>query len=510
MTHGGKWIAVLSMAFMPSPMQAIWHLLRSVIQHGPTLYALASWTAARHPEQSALQDGTVALSFRDLLRATRGCAAHLASLGVGRTVRKVGLLSENHAGLVTALLACPRLGADVLLLNTSLSARELAVLCQRERVDLLLCDPASAQRQPDLNRHLGTPTARLPDVDPAARTTRLPRQHRVGRLLLLTSGTTGVPKVLRRDRPWRAVRSGVAVLAGLGVRHGERIDLTLPLYHGHGLTTLAMCLALGATLSVRPRFDARATWSRVSGGHVDVLVLVPTILHRLLQTAPGGTVRPPALRAIISGSGPLSETLADETLTRFGPVLHNLYGTSEAGILTLATPLDLLAAPHSVGHALPGVALATRPLPDTASDPQGVGAVWVRGGLTGKNWVNTGDLGRLDGDRLTLHGRQDDLLICGGENVYPDVLERRIASLAPVEECAVCGYPDAEYGQAVALFVVLSPGVTTVQVMDALHGLPRRLRPKVITAVPHLPRTPLGKLQRHTLWTLTSTSCDDL
>lgn len=507
MTRGGQGIAALGMAFMPSPVRAVWHLLRSVFQHGPTLYALAAWTAARHPERPALHDGTVALSFHDLLRATQGCAAHLASLGVGRTVRKVGLLSENHAGMVTALLACPRLGADVLLLNTSLSTRELAVLCQRERVDLLLCDPASAQRQPDLSRHLGMPLAQFPDVGTSAPTGRLPPRRRAGRLLLLTSGTTGTPKVLRQGRPWRAVRSGLAVLAGLGVRHGERVDLTLPLYHGHGLSTFALSVALGASLSVRPRFDARDTWSRVNGGHVDVLVLVPTILHRLLQAAPEGTVRPPALRAIISGSGPLSEELADETLTRFGPVLHNLYGTSEAGILTLATPLGLLAAPHSVGHALPGIDLAVRPLP---GDPQGVGAVWVRGGLTGTRWANTGDLGRLDGGQLTLHGRQDDLLICGGENVYPDVLERRIAGMAPVEECAVCGCPDAEYGQAVALFVVLSPGATAAQVMDALQGLPRRFRPKVITAVPHLPRTPLGKLQRHALRSSMTTACDDV
>lgn len=481
----------------PSPLRALWLLLRCLARHGPGLYALAAWSAARFPDQPAISDGTVSLTFRALLQATNGCAAHLRTLGVGRTVRTVGLVSHNHARLVTALLACPRVGGNVLLLNTALSGEELSGLCRREGVELLLVDAESLGRWPDLARQTGVRVEALPEVRKRPHPPRLPR---LGRLSLLTSGTTGVPTVLRRDRPWRGLSSVAALLARLDVRRTERVELTLPLFHGHGLATFALCLALGASLTLRPRFDPHDTWNRVVGGGTQVLVVVPTVLHRLLEGAPPGVVRPPALRAIICGSAPLGEALADHARSRFGPALHNLYGSSEAGILTLATPAQLLAAPHSVGYVLPGLTLQVRVTPGRVADVDQVGEVWVRGGLAGPRWVNTGDLGTLSGGGLlTLHGRQDDLLICGGENVFPEVLERRIAALAPVLECAVRGCPDEEYGQAVELFVVLNPGVTAGQVGAALQSLPRRLRPRRIMVVEALPRTALGKVRRHAL-----------
>jgi acyl-CoA synthetase (AMP-forming)/AMP-acid ligase II len=484
----------------PSPVWALWLLVRSVVQHGLTLYALVAWWAARFPDQPALHDGTVSLTFRTLLQATQACAAELMALGVGRTVQKVGLLAHNHVHMVIALLACPRVSGNLLVLNTALSADELAELCRREGVELLLCDQDSLARSPDLVRLAGVRVELLPDVCAAAHPPHLPRPTRPGQMFLLTSGTTGQPKVLRRDQPWRAVPGVMALLSSLDVRRGERVELTLPLFHGHGLATLALCVALGAPLTLRPRFDSRETWARLIDGETQVLVVVPTVLYRLLQVVPTVSPQPQALRAIICGSAPLGETLANGALSRFGPVLYNLYGTSELGILTVAMPHDLLAAPDSVGYALPGIDLQVRTTQNPPADDDHMGELWVRGGLAGPRWVNTGDLGTVNGGGLlSLQGRQDDLLICGGENVVPDVLERRIATLAPVEECAVRGCPDEEYGQAVDLFVVLSPGATAEQVSAALQTLPRRLRPKSITVVESLSRTVLGKVQRHAL-----------
>ncbi|MDV6373838.1 AMP-binding protein [Deinococcus arenicola] len=451
-------------------------LVWAVLRHGPTLYALAAWNARRMPDALALVDHSEPLTYAVLLRRADEMAATLSQrIKPGEAV---GLLGGNSTDFVAALLACVRVGARTVLLNTFFSAAEIGRVGQQQRLHLLLCDD-------DWPKRLEGKTTVLSFCElKHARVERpTPRLPHTGSLVLLTSGSTGTPKAIRSRVGLRAgLRVAGALLDALPLRAGAPTLLPLPLFHGHGLATLGMGLALGAPLHLcRP--TAQELWRTLQNEGIEVLVLVPTLLHRLLD-APGNRAAP-ALRAVIRGSAPLGARLGAAGLDRFGDVLFNLYGSTETGLISLATPTDLHAAPGSVGRTLPGVALELRE-----------GRVVVNG-------HDTGDLAsRGEAGRLTLHGRADELLICGGENVFPASLEERISTLDAVAECAVMGVSCAEFGTGIHAFIVLKPGceTTPTQLQEELSPLlPRMFRPQKITLIDALPRTQTGKLLRSRL-----------
>ncbi|MCL6567886.1 MAG: class I tRNA ligase family protein [Meiothermus silvanus] len=306
----------------------------------------------------------------------------------------------------------------------------------------------------------------------------------------------GLPQINVFDIEARLdLKDNEAFLAG--VPRSAELDETLAM---HGLDRFV------ARKRIVERLEARGLLARIEAHKIELLVLVPTILHRLLEA--GAPSHGNHLRAVISGSAPLSPSLVLRTLALLGQKLYNLYGSSETGVISLASPKDLLEAPGTVGHPLPGVTLK---ILDEAKNelPRGqIGQVWVsRGGQI----APTGDLGYLDPQgRLFLAGRADEVLICGGEKVFPTQIEERITNLLPyAEECAVVGVPDLEYGQALHLFLVLKPShldmeIHTIQ-RDLEEHLPRTLRPRYITLLAELPRNQAGKLLRAKLRALLET-----
>ncbi|OLV16565.1 AMP-binding protein [Deinococcus marmoris] len=457
-------------------------LVWTVFRHGPTLYALVAWNAHQMPNAVALVDENGSLTYADLLARADAMAAALAHrIKPGEAV---GLLCSNSADSVAALLACVRIGARTVLLNTSFSATEIGRVGREQRLRLLICDGDWPERLRE-EVEAGLTVLTLAELKPANAKSPPLRLPRIGPLVLLTSGSTGTPKAVRSRVGLRAgLRMAGALLDALPLRAGAPTLLPLPLFHGHGLATLGMGLAMGAPLHLcRP--NTQDLWRTLQMEGIEVLVLVPTLLHRLLDVP--GTQAAPTLRAIICGSAPLGASLATIALDHFGDVLFNLYGSTETGLISLATPADLIAAPGSVGRTLPGVNLELR---------GEVGRVIVNG-------HDTGDLASRDAaGRLTLHGRADELLICGGENVFPASLEERIVALDAVAECAVVGVPCTEFGTGIHAFIVPKPGceITPEQIQDELRPLlPRMFRPQKITLLDALPRTQTGKLLRSRL-----------
>ncbi|UQN06383.1 AMP-binding protein [Deinococcus sp. QL22] len=460
------------------PAQALAQLGAALVQYGPSLYTLAVWAARRQPDSVALVDDDGPTTCRALLARADAIAAQLA--GRPERLQRVGLLCRNHLTFVATLLACGRLGLDAVLLNTTFSPEEVAAVCASQRLELLICDDAFAEAL-SLDSVILLPVSTLTG---SAKHVPIRRQSGRGSISILTSGSTGTPKVVRRKANALALLPTVtALLQQLPLRAGAPTLLTLPLFHGHGLATLCISLLMGAPLYVFARSRPEDQWRCLEQEKIEVLVLVPTVLHRLLNLPNLSNL--PTLRAIICGSAPLPE----RTQKVFGPVMYNLYGSSEAGLISLATPLHLLAAPGTVGRVLPGVTVQIERA-----------QLRVRSTLTPRQtWFDTGDMGTIGAAGLLfLCGRSDDLLICGGENVYPEAIEARIACLPNVLECAVVGVPDAEYGQCLHAFIVL--GSDTVERADLERDLarllPRTLRPKQITFLPALPRNAVGKLMR--------------
>ena len=469
-------------------------LLLCYARYGASLYTVAAWTARRTPSALALvaTEPGGSRTFAELCARANQWAGVLAAQPVGK-VRRVGILCRNHAVFVEVLLACGRLGIEALLLHTSFTAEQL----QSRTLDLLVCDREFEALAIGQNTIF---TDR-----PLPETAALVRRQGRASITILTSGTTGVAKPVRRKPGLlSALRSAKALLEKLTLQPAEPTLLTLPLLHGHGLATLSLSLALGSPLFLFPKATAQEFLHCIETNQIKVLVLVPTILYRLLQESPTEQqVR--SVRVIVCGSAPLSGTLATHALECFGPTLFNLYGSSEAGVISLATPADLAAAPESVGRPLPGVQVRILGRDNREAPPNTLGWVCVQGEqVVGGKLFETGDQGRLDTEgRLYLHGRTDDLLICGGENVFPQTIEATICqSLKEVQECAAVGIPDAEFGQAIVLFVVLKPDTnrTPEGLLEAIKPLfPRALRPRAVTLVPELPRTLAGKLIRGSL-----------
>ncbi|WP_424949861.1 AMP-binding protein [Deinococcus sp.] len=520
--------------FGPNPLRSVPHLVWCLLRHGVSLYAVVAWNARRWPDRPAVQDSEGAVSFRQLIDQADRAAARLESC---TPAASTGLLCRNHAPFVALLLACSRLGLRTVLLNTSFSAEQIRAVCQAQGVSLLLCDDEFRPALEETGLR-PLPVSALTAPAPGIRVSALlrpPFQLRLRRrgrasLVLLTSGTTGSPRAVRHSlSPLSLLPTLSALLIQLRPRPGSPTLLTLPLFHGHGLATLGLGLTLAAPLHLFARSGPEDHWRCLREQRIEVLVLAPTILYRLLHTSESGALAAdllevgtlPALRTVVSGSAPLGAVLAAQARRRFGAALHNLYGSSEAGLISLATPEELSRAPGTVGRVLPGVRVRLQPLEPARGEvtPGQVGRVTVqsggvcRAGAGGgsQRFFETGDLGWFGADGLLfLAGRQDDLLVIGGENVYPEMIEERLARLPYVLDCAVTALYSAEYGQAVHAHLVLKtrpgdigpgdigPGETRLADIerDLRALLPRMLRPARISVVDALPRTPLGKLLR--------------
>lgn len=457
-------------ALHPRPVRSSLSLLLDVLRHGPSLYALVRWQARRQPDAPAVVWGDLHLGYGALLDRADALAARLPT----RSRRgAVGVLDGDPLLTLLALLACGHLGCRVLPLSPRLGPEAVRAVQDRERLDILLCPDALLAAYPD-----ATPL-RL-DGPPATRPARRGRA-RAGQLGLLTSGSTGRPRVIRRPGRGPALMTLAALLDTLPLRARMGAVLPLPLSHGHGLAFLGTCLFLGARLRLLHAPTPGQLWGALHEPGAEVVTLVPTQLHRLMSTP---WPRPAGLRGVLCGSGPLDPDLARRTLAHLGPVLFNQYGTTETGPLALAMPADLHAAPGSVGRVLPGVPLGV---------PEGAVTLRTAGGL-----LHTGDLGHLDGQgRLWLRGRADHLIVTGGENLNPETLEARLRAWPYVQDCAVQGLPDAEYGQRLRAFVVLDDPADLARFQaDCRAQLPRAHRPREVHAVTALPRTDAGKLLR--------------
>jgi acyl-CoA synthetase (AMP-forming)/AMP-acid ligase II len=443
---------------------------------GPSIMFLAELAAIRFPHRIALRDEHGCLTFAELVEQANHLAATLPGNG------PVAILSRNHRGFVLALLAATRCGLDVLPVGAELPPAVLTQTLQRHHVRLLLHDP-------DLSPSF-IPARPILPAPPAA----VPPAQRRGNLVVLTSGTTGISKGIRRRPTLPQLLPIVAgLLEQLPFQMHRPLVLAIPLHHGYGLAALAMSLALAAPLHLAARYDIAPLLETVH--EPALLVTVPTLLHRW---EPSGN---PRLAGIITGSAPLRPELAARILQSVGPILYNLYGSTEAGLVALATPQQ---PPGSVGRPLPGNRLRIVLPSGEPAPPGSTGRIYVSGPLVlstdADGWRDTGDLGRLDsGGNLFIEGRADSMFVSGGENVFPHETEQLLASHPDILDVAILVVPDDEFGQRMLAAVVLRPGVTPdLKAWLRPRTTPAKL-PKSFHPLPAIPRNPLGKVDRQAL-----------
>jgi acyl-CoA synthetase (AMP-forming)/AMP-acid ligase II len=344
-----------------------------------------------------------------------------------------------------------------------------------------------------------------------------------GRTVMMTSGTTGTPKgavrTVRAAALLPLALSGFLELARFKPtpRSGGPLVVCPPLFHLYGQIGLFAGFGLGSPIVIRRRFDPEATLEQIERTRAEVLLAVPTMLKRVMDLPESTRDRyeTSSLRMIVSGAAPLPPELAVAVMDQFGDILYNGYASTEVGPGTLATPGDLRRAPGTVGKPAPGVKIRILDeegldLPDGRTGRIFVGNPMLFEGYTGggskeviDGLMATGDVGHFDpGGRLFVDGRDDDMILSGGENVFPQEVEELLTAHDAVADAAVFGVPDADFGQRLAASVVLKPGhSTTAEGLQAFvrERLARHKVPREIEFVDELPRTSTGKLRRRNL-----------
>ena len=334
--------------------------------------------------------------------------------------------------------------------------------------------------------------------------------------MILTSGTTGSPKGAQRAQP-ETLGPLAAMFSRIPMRAGERTMIAAPMFHSWGLAHFMLGLSLGSTYVLERRFDPERTLRAVQERGATALVVVPVMLQRILQLPDQVLDRYPlpSLRVTAASGSALPGPLAIEWMDRFGDNLYNLYGSTEVAWATIATPEDLRAAPGTAGLPPRGTAVKIVD-PEGAELPAGkTGRVFVGNemafeGYTGgggkevvEGLLSSGDVGHFDRDgRLFIDGRDDEMIVSGGENVFPREVEDLLAVHAAIAEVAVIGVDDDEFGQRLKAFVVLrehgSLGEDELK-EHVRRNLARYKVPREIVFLDSLPRNATGKVLKREL-----------
>ncbi|GAA1862210.1 AMP-binding protein [Pseudonocardia ailaonensis] len=465
--------------------------------------------AARHPDRPAIVDDAGTLTYAEVHARTDGIARGLAGLGVEPRTR-VGVLCRNHRGAIEAMVAAGKLGADVVLLNTGLPADQLAEIADELRLHTLVVDDEFADLVPAGRTVVPSRTGKGSLTELAGTPGPAPgRPAQEGRMIVLTSGTTGTPKGATRP-PISTIAPAASILSVIPLRAGERVLLAAPLFHTWGNAGLLLAVLHGDTAVLRPRFDPGDLLDTVAAHQVQVIIAVPVMMQRLHETSePWRDGHRPRIVAV-SGSA-LPAGLAEKFMDRYGDVLYNLYGSTEVSWVSIASPADLRAAPGTAGRAPVGTVLRILDDEGRGVPPGTDGRVFVGNDLPFEGYtrsdvdverqdglIGTGDVGHLDdAGRLHLTGRGDDMIVSGGENVHPGPVEELIAASAAVREVAVVGVPDEQFGQRLAAYVVREPGATLDE--DDVRALvkakaARFAVPRDVHFLDELPRNPTGKV----------------
>jgi acyl-CoA synthetase (AMP-forming)/AMP-acid ligase II len=462
------------------------------------------------------------LTFGDVDRRTNALARALQGLGV-REGDSIALMARNHRGFVEATVAAAKLGADLIYLNTAFAGPQLLDVLERESPAVVIHDEeftGMLERAHVDQRVLSWADGEgdKPTLDSLIEGERdtapaVPEHH--SRIIILTSGTTGTPKGAPRNEA--GIDAAISLLSRMPLRFGWRVHIAAPLFHTWGFAHLMLSLLLGHTIVLRRKFDPESALDVVDDQQCDEMVVIPVMLQRMLglQDDRLDKYSLRTVKVVAASGSALPGDLALSWMDRFGDNLYNTYGSTEVAYASIATPADMRAEPSTAGK--PPWATIVKIFDEKGKEvAQGesgrifVGNSLLFEGYTGgghkdmiDGLMSSGDVGRFDADgRLYVEGRDDEMIVSGGENVFPKEVEDCLARHEAVVEVAAIGIDDDDFGKRLRAFVVLRDGVSADEDELKAHvkeNLARFKVPREIVLLDELPRNATGKVLKREL-----------
>ncbi|CAM3726551.1 AMP-binding protein [Smaragdicoccus niigatensis] len=495
-------------------------MVSSLNDFGP-LGAAAKIAAIRHGKYTAIADERGEITYAELDKQTDQLTNALsARLQPGDTI---GILCRNHRSPLIAAFAASRAGLNCVWLNTGFSARQATEVATREGVDLLIYDADLSDVVADFDPPHGkfacaidAPADEFTALVSTGSTKTPSAPKKPGRIILLTSGTTGTPKGAPRAEP-RGLTVPGAVLERMPMKARQTVIIGPPMFHGTGLLITLLAIALGSRLVLRRKFDAAQLADDIETFGASTVCLVPVMLQRLLALGPDELGRRDlsSLRVIFCAGSQLPAQVGTEAQRVLGDVIYNLYGSTEVALATMATPKDVHEAPTSVGKPMLGsrIKILDEQGKEVRQGEKGrifVGTTIPFEGYTGggnkeiiDGLLSTGDVGHFDkAGRLYIDGRDDEMIVSGGENVFPREIEELLVTHPAIADAAAIGVDDPDFGKRLRTFVVVRPGasITVDEVKDFVkNNLARYKTPRDVLFLDELPRNPTGKILKREL-----------
>ncbi|MEV4126254.1 acyl-CoA synthetase [Nocardia sp. NPDC049707] len=507
------------------------HAARSafnVLKFGP-FAGVVMHAAQTRPDAAAIVDERGEVSFGQLNEQSSALARGLQAQGL-QPGDVVALLARDHRGMVLSLLATGKLGVRTVLMNTGFAKPQFADVAARENIKAVLHDSEFLDLMSVIPAEIPrvlTWVDEKDDVDPSVATIEsliegrsaapVPAPTKPGGMVILTSGTTGTPKGAPRDRvsPFASAQ----FLDRVPLPSNGTMIMAAPIFHATGLSQFTLGLALGnRVIFQQRRFDPEKTLANIQRYQADSLVVVPTMLQRILDLGDEVLAKydPSSLEVIFAAGSAITPDVVTRTLDYFGDSLYNLYGSTECAVMTVATPEELRKAPTTAGKAPVGIRIVLldknhKPI----TEPNITGTIFVDNGFAFTGYtdgrtkeivdgmMSSGDVGHFDAEGLLyIDGRDDDMIVSGGENVFPLEVENLIAGRDDIFEAAVVGVDDREFGKRLRAFVVPGPDSKrdAQEIKDYVKAnLARYKVPREVIFLDELPRNATGKLLRKPL-----------
>jgi fatty-acyl-CoA synthase len=512
-------------AFKLEPPQNVAAMLADIRRWGE-FGMIPALNARRTPNRTAVIDDFGEITFKELDEAAHEVANGLLAMGI-RGGDGVAILARNHRWFLIAVYGAARTGARIILLNSEFSGPQIKEVSEREGAKLIIYDDEYCQAvskadpplgklralgvNPDKEEPSGSTDETLEDLVARSSGKPAPKVTKHSSIIILTSGTTGTPKGANRSTPPTLAPIG-GVLSHVPFKSGEVTSLPAPMFHALGYLHATIAMMLGTTLVLRRRFKPPTVLSDIEKHKVTAMVVVPVMLSRILDELEKTQPKPDlsSLRIVFVSGSQLGAELANRALKDLGPVIYNLYGSTEIAFATIARPKDLSINPATVGPVVRGVKVKI--LDDNGNAlPQGeVGRIFVGNffpfeGYTGgghkqiiDGLMSSGDVGYFDEHNLLyVSGRDDEMIVSGGENVFPAEVEDLISGHPDVVEATALGVEDKEWGHRLRAFVVKTDsaniGEDDIKTYVKEH-LARYKVPREVIFLDELPRNPTGKV----------------